>query len=113
MKGILGGVKEKSMQQAKQFLIQGLLAIALFFVAEEAGTKEKLERMNIGYSAQAGAFAPIWITKEAGLTFALFVVKKTVASNGDLKEPPLENFAQAAKTFLYSNTKLTKKTFAG
>lgn len=23
--------------------------------------------MNIGYSAQAGAFAPIWITKEAGL----------------------------------------------
>ena len=29
--------------------------------------QEKLERMNIGYSAQAGAFAPIWITKEAGL----------------------------------------------
>jgi NitT/TauT family transport system substrate-binding protein len=27
----------------------------------------QLERMNIGYSAQAGAFAPIWITKEAGL----------------------------------------------
>ena len=23
--------------------------------------------MHIGYSAQAGAFAPIWITKEAGL----------------------------------------------
>ena len=22
----------------------------------------QLERMNIGYSAQAGAFAPIWIT---------------------------------------------------
>ncbi len=26
----------------------------------------KLERMHVGYSAQAGAFAPIWITKEAG-----------------------------------------------
>lgn len=40
MKGILGGVKEKSMQQAKRFLIQGLLATALVFVGEEAGTKE-------------------------------------------------------------------------
>jgi NitT/TauT family transport system substrate-binding protein len=27
----------------------------------------QLERMNIGYSAQAGAFAPIWITKDAGI----------------------------------------------
>jgi NitT/TauT family transport system substrate-binding protein len=26
-----------------------------------------LEKMVVGYSAQAGAFAPIWITKEAGL----------------------------------------------
>jgi len=26
----------------------------------------KLEKMHVGYSAQAGAFAPIWITKEAG-----------------------------------------------
>jgi len=26
-----------------------------------------LEKMNVGYSAQAGAYAPIWITKEAGL----------------------------------------------
>lgn len=25
------------------------------------------EKMHVGYSAQAGAFAPIWITKEAGL----------------------------------------------
>lgn len=26
-----------------------------------------LEKMNIGYSAQAGAYAPIWITKDAGI----------------------------------------------
>jgi ABC-type nitrate/sulfonate/bicarbonate transport system substrate-binding protein len=26
-----------------------------------------LEKINIGYSAQAGAYAPIWITKDAGL----------------------------------------------
>jgi len=32
-----------------------------------ASCQEKVERMHIGYSAQAGAFAPIWITKEAGL----------------------------------------------
>ena len=32
-----------------------------------ARSQEKLERMHVGYSAQAGAFAPIWITKEAGL----------------------------------------------
>ena len=25
------------------------------------------EKMIVGYSAQAGAYAPIWITKEAGL----------------------------------------------
>lgn len=34
---------------------------------ELACSEEKLDRMNVGYSAQAGAFAPIWITKEAGL----------------------------------------------
>lgn len=32
-----------------------------------AESQDKLERMHIGYSAQAGAFAPIWVTKEAGL----------------------------------------------
>jgi NitT/TauT family transport system substrate-binding protein len=34
---------------------------------EFARCQDKLERMHVGYSAQAGAFAPIWITKEAGL----------------------------------------------
>jgi ABC-type nitrate/sulfonate/bicarbonate transport system substrate-binding protein len=32
-----------------------------------AAAQSGLEKMVVGYSAQAGAFAPIWITKEAGL----------------------------------------------
>ena len=44
-----------------------ILVVKLLFQPGIAESQEKLERMNIGYSAQAGAFAPIWITKEAGL----------------------------------------------
>ena len=49
--------------------VSGLIFCAVFFLAnvERAAAQDKLERMRIGYSAQAGAFAPIWITKEAGL----------------------------------------------
>ena len=39
--------------------------LSLFLVAP-VFAQVKLERMHVGYSAQAGAFAPIWITKEAG-----------------------------------------------
>lgn len=39
----------------------------LFSQPGAARSQDKLEKMNVGYSAQAGAFAPIWITKEAGL----------------------------------------------
>ena len=39
----------------------------LFVHPGVAQSQEKLEKMNVGYSAQAGAFAPIWITKDAGL----------------------------------------------
>jgi len=39
----------------------------MFSQAGVAFSQDKVERMHIGYSAQAGAFAPIWITKEAGL----------------------------------------------
>ena len=49
------------------WLLLGLLIAGLFSQIVPAWSQEKLERMNIGYSAQAGAFAPIWITKEAGL----------------------------------------------
>jgi NitT/TauT family transport system substrate-binding protein len=44
-----------------------VVTLSLLLGLGSAGAQEKLERMNIGYSAQAGAFAPIWITKEAGL----------------------------------------------
>jgi NitT/TauT family transport system substrate-binding protein len=40
---------------------------SLFSQPGTSRSQEKLEKMNVGYSAQAGAFAPIWITKEAGL----------------------------------------------
>jgi len=49
------------------------IGLAIIFVANlfvhpgVAQSQEKLEKMNVGYSAQAGAFAPIWITKDAGL----------------------------------------------
>jgi ABC-type nitrate/sulfonate/bicarbonate transport system substrate-binding protein len=36
-------------------------------VSGPASAQPRLEKMAVGYSAQAGAFAPIWITKEAGL----------------------------------------------
>lgn len=43
-------------------------AIALWLlIAGPAHGQAGLEKMRVGYSAQAGAFAPIWITKEAGL----------------------------------------------
>jgi ABC-type nitrate/sulfonate/bicarbonate transport system substrate-binding protein len=44
-----------------------LLTLCMFSQAGVAFCQDKLEKMHIGYSAQAGAFAPIWITKEAGL----------------------------------------------
>jgi NitT/TauT family transport system substrate-binding protein len=46
---------------------RGLLFLAAFLISAGAWAQEKAEKMNVGYSAQAGAFAPVWITKEAGL----------------------------------------------
>jgi NitT/TauT family transport system substrate-binding protein len=43
------------------------IALNFVFCLRSAGAQEKLVRMHIGYSAQAGAFAPVWITKDAGL----------------------------------------------
>jgi NitT/TauT family transport system substrate-binding protein len=54
------------MARQKITFIYGV-ALALFACAGSAQAQHKLEKMHIGYSAQAGAFAPIWITKEAGL----------------------------------------------
>ena len=43
----------------------GLLLVVV--MAWPVSAQPGLEKMVVGYSAQAGAFAPIWITKEAGL----------------------------------------------
>lgn len=47
--------------------IIGFSGFILFFsVVSPVSAQPGLEKMHVGYSAQAGAFAPIWITKEAG-----------------------------------------------
>ena len=35
--------------------------------AARTAAQPKMERLHVGYSAQAGSLAPIWITKEAGI----------------------------------------------
>ena len=42
-----------------------LLILAAVFLPHPSSAQGKLDKMNIGYSAQAGAFAPIWITHDA------------------------------------------------
>jgi len=44
-----------------------LIALMGLLCAHAAMAQPKLVKMNVGYSAQAGAYAEIWITKEAGL----------------------------------------------
>ncbi len=52
----------------KRAAIIGLAAsIVFFFFAGSVFSQITAEKMHVGYSAQAGAFAPIWITKEAGI----------------------------------------------
>ncbi len=52
----------------KHFSAFGLAVLVLVCAGvSRVAAQPALEKMNVGYSAQAGAFAPIWITKEAGL----------------------------------------------
>jgi NitT/TauT family transport system substrate-binding protein len=51
----------------RNLLLGAALLLNLFWPTDVTPAQERLEKMNVGYSAQAGAFAPIWITKEAGL----------------------------------------------
>ena len=44
-----------------------LIVATMIFFAHVVFAQTGLEKMIVGYSAQAGAYAPIWITKEAGL----------------------------------------------
>lgn len=55
------------MRCLSRFWTQGLLGLALILLSAVGPAQERAEKMHVGYSAQAGAFAPIWITKEAGL----------------------------------------------
>jgi len=45
----------------------GLVGLAELLYASLTFAQPALEKMVVGYSAQAGAYAPIWITKDAGL----------------------------------------------
>ena len=47
-------------------IIRAVGLILSLFLVSPVFAQAKLERMHVGYSAQAGAFAPIWIAKEAG-----------------------------------------------
>lgn len=61
-------MKKKRQRSLKRFAIAGFAAsMVLLFPAPCAYSQARLEKMHVGYSAQAGAFAPIWITREAGL----------------------------------------------
>jgi len=52
----------------KYLSLLGLAVVILVCAGVSRVTAQSgLEKMHVGYSAQAGAFAPIWITKEAGL----------------------------------------------
>ena len=45
-------------------VLAGITLLSIFISPISA--QEKLEKMRVGYSAHAGALAPIWITKESG-----------------------------------------------
>jgi NitT/TauT family transport system substrate-binding protein len=38
-----------------------------FLITAQSEAQTKMEKLHVGYSAQAGSLAPIWITKEAGI----------------------------------------------
>jgi NitT/TauT family transport system substrate-binding protein len=55
-------------QQLPNFWIVVVLAFAwLFMDTESTDAQTKMQKLHVGYSAQAGSLAPIWITKEAGI----------------------------------------------
>ena len=48
-------------------LIWAIVSVCFFVAATQSIAQTKLEKLHIGYSAQAGSLTPIWITKEAGI----------------------------------------------
>ena len=54
--------------QSSGFLIIWMIVSVCFFaIATQSVAQTKFEKLHVGYSAQAGSLAPIWITKEAGI----------------------------------------------
>ncbi len=61
-------MKNRAKRLPKRAAFFGIaMSVAFFFLAPSAFAQITAEKMRVGYSAQAGAFAPIWITKEAGI----------------------------------------------
>ncbi len=60
--------KESSVHK-RSFNSWYLALSSAFFLSVTAGhsSAQKSEKLHVGYSAQAGSLAPIWITKEAGI----------------------------------------------
>ena len=44
-----------------------ITSLSLAGLAASTSAQSKMEKLHVGYSAQAGSLAPIWITKEAGI----------------------------------------------
>ena len=53
--------------QSTSFLICVIVSILFYGGSTRSAAQVKLEKLHVGYSAQAGSLAPIWITKEAGI----------------------------------------------
>ena len=48
-------------------IIWVIVSICFLAAATQSIAQTKFEKLHVGYSAQAGSLAPIWITKEAGI----------------------------------------------
>lgn len=55
-------------QRLSLFRLVPLIAtVCVFATVTRGDCQTKLEKLHVGYSAQAGSLAPIWITQEAGI----------------------------------------------
>jgi NitT/TauT family transport system substrate-binding protein len=48
-------------------IVCAMVSFGFFVLATQGAGQTKFEKLHVGYSAQAGSLAPIWITKEAGI----------------------------------------------
>jgi len=57
----------RTRESRRECSLIGLLSLLTIQIFASSAFSQSLEKRIVGYSAQAGAYAPIWITKEAGL----------------------------------------------